>query len=252
VIVTVVGSGTLVPSPRRSTPALCFQEGSFQATMDGGSGTLRRQAELGIDYRRTRVLFFTHIHPDHTLDLLHFLFAWKYGPGAGVGEPPVLVGPPGFARFVEHLRDGVRPWTDGGPGGFDVVELADGESRRFGPLDVRAVELAHPVVNHGYCVRAPGGASLAFTGDTGWCEALSDLARGVDVLIAECSGSADHPAPTHLTAPEVGRLAAATGVKQVVLSHLYPLTDDRVRLPEVARHYSGPVLLAEDGLRFVI
>jgi len=252
VIVTVVGSGTLVPSARRSTPALCLQEGAFQATIDGGTGTLRRQAELGIAYRRTGVLLFTHIHPDHTLDLLHFLFAWKYGPGAGAGEPPTLVGPPGFGRFLEHFRDGIRPWTDAGPPGFEVVELANGENRRFGPLDVGAVELSHPVVNHGYRILTPGGGTMAFTGDTGWCEALLDLARGVDVLIAECSGGTDRPSSVHLNAAEVGRLAGAAGVKQLVLTHLYPLHDDRVRLPEVGRHYSGPVLLAEDGLRFVV
>jgi ribonuclease BN (tRNA processing enzyme) len=47
-------------------------------------------------------------------------------------------------------------------------------------------------------------------------------------------------------------MAEAARVKQLVLSHLYPLPDDRVRLAEVARHYAGPVLLAEDGLRFLV
>ena len=70
--------------------------------------------------------------------------------------------------------------------------------------------------------------------------------------MSECSGDAAHPAPGHLTAPEVGRLAAAARVKQVVLTHLYPLPDDRVRLREVARYYDGPVRLGADGDRFEV
>jgi ribonuclease BN (tRNA processing enzyme) len=105
-------------------------------------------------------------------------------------------------------------------------------------------------VDHGYRFRGPSGGVLAFTGDTGWCENLIVLAREADLLVAECSGSSRHSAPNHLSAPEVGRLARDARVKQVVLSHLYPLPDDRVRLDEVAEHYSGPVLLAEDGMQF--
>jgi ribonuclease BN (tRNA processing enzyme) len=249
-ILTVVGSGTLVPSARRSTPALCLQSGGFQATVDGGSGTLRRQAELGIDVWRTSVLFFTHIHPDHTLDLLSFLFAMKYAAKSPEGAPIQVVGPPGFERYVDHLRDGVRPWTDGGPRGFQVTELLPGHPRRFGPIEVLAVPLEHPVVDHGYRFRSPTGGTAACTGDTEWCEGLPELARDADLLIAECSGSRDHPSPGHLTAPEVGRLAREAGVKQVVLTHLYPLPDDRVRVTEAAEAYSGPVCLAEDGARF--
>ena len=250
-ILTVVGSGTLVPSPRRSTPALCLTAPGLQATVDGGSGTMRRQAELGIDFRKTTLLFFTHIHPDHTLDVLHFLFALKYAGAAHGREPVEMVGPPGFERYLDHLRDGVRAWTDGGEQGFRVVEMEPGESRRFGPLEVEAVALSHPVVDHGYRFRSPSGGVAAFTGDTEWCENLWTLARNADLLVAECSGSREHASPGHLTAPEVGRLASGAGVKQIVLTHLYPLPDDRIRLAEVAEAYAGPVLMAEDGVQFV-
>jgi len=74
----------------------------------------------------------------------------------------------------------------------------------------------------------------------------------VDLLVAECSGDAAHPAPGHLTAPEVARVAAGAGVGQLVLTHLYPLADDRVRLAEVSDHYHGPVMLATDGTRFEV
>jgi ribonuclease BN (tRNA processing enzyme) len=251
-ILTVVGSGTLVPSPHRSTPALLLQEADFQLSVDGGSGTLRRQAELGIDFRRTHTLVFTHIHPDHCLDVLHFLFASRYTPGYRRLDPVRLIGPPGFARFLDRLREGVRSWTRGGEGGIEVHEAGDGEVLDCGPLRITAVHLDHAVTDLGYRFRDSHGRTAAFTGDTGWCENLFRLAAGVDVLVAECSGDEAHPLTGHLTAPEVGRLANRAGVGQVVLTHLYPLPDDRRRLQEVARHYAGPVLLASDGDRFVV
>jgi ribonuclease BN (tRNA processing enzyme) len=250
VILTVVGSGTLVPSPRRSTPALVVEDEGIQLTVDGGSGTLRRQAELGIDFRRTAALLFTHIHPDHTLDVLHFLFAVRHAPRRS--EPLTLIGPPGFERYLDRLRDGVRSWTDGGAAGFRVRELADRETVTLGEIEIRAFRLEHSVVDHGYRLRARSGRTAAVTGDTGRCEALFDLARGADVLVADCSGDAEHPLVGHLGAPEVGDLASRAGVGQVVLTHLYPLPDDRGRVAQVAARYAGPVLLAEDGVRFLV
>jgi ribonuclease BN (tRNA processing enzyme) len=250
VIVTIVGSGTLVPSAVRSTPCIALQSGDFQATLDGGTGSLRRQAELGIDFRRTDTLFFTHIHPDHTLDVLHFLFASKYTPDHTRREPVRLVGPRGFGAYVEALRQGVRSWTDGGEPGLVVEELEDGGLLRAGPLRVEAVELHHPVINLGYRISDTEGRTAAFTGDTEWGDGLLRLARGADLLVVDCSGDSEHPKPGHLTAPEVGRAAASAAVGQVVLTHLYPLADDSVRVREVAAHYRGPVLLASDGDRF--
>ena len=251
-ILTVVGSGTLVPSARRSTPALCLAEGDLQITVDGGSGTMRRQAELGIDFRRTHTLFFTHVHPDHTLDLLHFLFASSYAPPAPRREPVRLVGPRGFEAFVEAFREGIRSWTKGGEGGIEIREMEDGEALDLPGIRVEAVAQDHAVRDLGYRFRDARGRTAAFTGDTGAGPGLVELARGVDLFVCECSGDADHPMDGHLTAPEAGRAAEEAGAGQLVLTHLYPMPVDRRRVAEAAVHYSGPIHLAADGDRFIV
>jgi ribonuclease BN (tRNA processing enzyme) len=117
-----------------------------------------------------------------------------------------------------------------------------------------------------------------FTGDTGWSDAVIDLARGADVLVTEVTDTDDviglmkrngawqaktdseqegwlrHMHEEHLTPEEVGRLAAQAGVKTVVMTHLSPSADpndDFARYAIAAKKYfSGSVLIAKDLMKF--
>ena len=59
-----------------------------------------------------------------------------------------------------------------------------------------------------------GGRTVAYTGDTGPCDALDSLATGVDLLLAEASfrHGKDNPHDLHLTGRDAGEVAARTGV----------------------------------------
>ena len=90
--VVILGSGTLVPTGVRGPAGYAVLSAGRVLLVDGGSGTLRRLYEAGIDYRAIDQLFYTHVHPDHTGDLVPFLFAQRYRP----------------AR-LHRQRDGARP-----------------------------------------------------------------------------------------------------------------------------------------------
>ncbi|MBT9471124.1 MAG: MBL fold metallo-hydrolase [Pseudomonadota bacterium] len=116
------------------------------------------------------------------------------------------------------------------------------------------------------------GKVVVFSGDTGPCEArLAPFARGADLLIhevidvpavlavlrtqagveysqAQWAEIEAHMREDHTTPEEVGRLAAAAGVKTVVLSHIVPGSggDPKAYAAEVRKHFSGPVIVAED------
>ena len=68
----------------------------------------------------------------------------------------------------------------------------------------------HPVESFGFRVEH-GGISLAYSGDTGECDALVELARGVDLLLAEASflDEPGLPADLHLTGAPGGRARRA-------------------------------------------
>jgi ribonuclease BN (tRNA processing enzyme) len=122
--------------------------------------------------------------------------------------------------------------------------------------------------------------SIVFSGDTASSDALVDLASSADVFVCETiemalfrqlSQRADeeeartgnhnslmrHIVETHSTTEDVGRMAAAAGVKTVVLSHLLPGSNparggelpDSAYIDDVRRFFDGEVIVGRDGMR---
>lgn len=113
----------------------------------------------------------------------------------------------------------------------------------------------HPV--EAYAVRVTevsGGGSLVFSGDTGPCEALVELARGedgtgVDLLLVEAAFLAgpDLPSGLHLTGAQAAAAGEAAGVGAVVLTHVPPWHEPERVLAEARPHFSGDTSLAVTG-----
>lgn len=126
----------------------------------------------------------------------------------------------------------------------DVVELAGG---RFSLHPLR-----HAAPNCGVRVETPA-ASLAYTGDTGLCDGLAPLARGVDLLLAEATLDAtDTGAHGHLSAADAGTVAAANGVRELVLTHFVSAAPGHLDAQRVAAAavFDGPVRIAQPWMRF--
>jgi ribonuclease Z len=123
---------------------------------------------------------------------------------------------------------------------------AIGDLQRDGALDVggRRVTLDE--------VSAPRrGQKFAFVMDTRLCDAVYALADGVDLLVIE-STYLDEDAELaatymHMTAAQAARVAAACGVRRLVLTHFsarYP--DPAAFHAEAARHFDGDIVVAAD------
>ena len=77
--ITVVGSGTVVPRLERRQSCVVVGSGGETLVFDLGSGAVRGMLRAGLDPFAVDRIFFTHFHPDHTVDVVPLLFSIKYG-----------------------------------------------------------------------------------------------------------------------------------------------------------------------------
>jgi ribonuclease BN (tRNA processing enzyme) len=247
---TVVGCSGSYPGPE--SPASCYlveaddADGrTWRVLLDLGSGALGALHRYADPLRIDAVLL-SHLHADHCLDLSGYYVLRKYHPHGPQPRIPVW-GPVGTADRMARAYD--LPTDPGMHHEFDF-RTWDG-SVDIGPFAVEPVPVNHPVPAFGVRVSADG-ATVAYTGDTGPCAALDDVARDADLLLAEASfrRGDDNPPDLHLTGADGGELAARAGVRRLVLTHVPPWYDPQNALAEATASYAGPIDLAHPGATY--
>lgn len=255
-LLTVLGCSGSTPGPHAPSSGYLLEADGFALGVELGNGTL---AELQAvrDPFTLGGLVFSHLHPDHCADFsaLTVLRRWHPAPPVDPYTNRLAVHAPKAAptRFAaayapdeEELVDEVL--TDI----YDFHPIAPGV-REIGPFEVTAAAVSHPCEAYGFRF-THGGASLAYTGDTGVCDTLDDLAGGVDVLLGEASWTHGdhHPAGVHMSGLELGELATRARVKRLLITHVAPWTDAGAVLAEARSTYAGPVELVAKGAKYDI
>jgi ribonuclease BN (tRNA processing enzyme) len=296
-LITLGTRGGPTPGPGRAQSSNALIVNGTIYIVDAGEGVTRRLVRAGLAIRDIENIFITHAHSDHTGGLGGLLAAVY---DSYRTKPLNIYGPPGTVASVKGLVDYLTVSSDirisDGTHSIPVSRLFSGRDRGTGTVyrdanvKVTAVENTHfhfpsgspaygKYKSYSYRFEASDRV-LVFTGDTGPSEAVTELAKGADVLItevtylspeeaiaqqirtgqwarrtpAEQASYLRHNEREHLTPEEVGKMAAHAGVKTVVLSHL-PATadpnDDYMRfIAEVNKNFTGPVLVARDLMEF--
>jgi ribonuclease BN (tRNA processing enzyme) len=250
--ITVVGSGTVVPRLERRQSCVVVETGGEMLVFDLGSGAMRGMLHANLDPFAVDRVFFTHFHPDHTVDIVPLLFSIKYGAEEGRTRPLYLTGPEPFQDFWDSVTNVWGEWMLGDY----PTEISELPHECPSPLDLSGCRLSWAPAEHrpesiAYRLETDSGV-FVYTGDTEYSESVVELAREVHTLLVECSFPDDSPVPGHLTPSSVARIASEAGVKRVILTHIYPSVDKALLVPEVERGYGGEVIVAEDGSRFSV
>ena len=261
--------------------------------VDAGDGVARRLAKAGINVREIGTVFITHHHDDHTAGLGTLLaVAWDQNRT----KPINVYGPP---RTVELVKAAVLYFTisaeiriaDGGhtipiAQVFFGHDIGTGVVYQDANVKVTAVENSHFAFHEGpasgkhksysYRFETPDRV-IVFTGDTGPSDAVTELAKGADLLVTETSSCEDRKQAMindgrwqamtaveqagimrqamqgHVTPDVIGKMARRANVKTVVLTHLTQRVGSDDYTPwaeEVKKHFSGDVLVAKDLMEF--
>jgi len=249
--VTILGSGTCVPSLRRSSCAVLIKIKDSALLLDSGPGTMRRLLETGTEIFDISFLFYSHLHPDHTGELVPFLFANKYPDGQKRKIPLTIVAGKGFSAFHNGLRTVYGQWIELAPGLLNIVELdnTDRDTRRYPDFTVDSMPVEHNAESIAYRITSLDGTSVVYSGDTGYSSNLIILARDADIFICESAFPDGLGVSGHLTPSLAGEIATQADVRKLILTHFYPECDKTDIEKECRKTYAGPLVLAEDLMK---
>jgi ribonuclease BN (tRNA processing enzyme) len=251
---TILGSGTCVPRLERSASAILVEEGDTKILLDLGPGTLRRLLEYGLTIFDIDHIFLSHFHPDHTAELVPFLFATKYPDGSRRRRQLRVAAGEGLKKFYKGLRAAYGDWIVLPAEQLAILELdtRTGETLHLNDIKVVARPVNHRPESLAFRFEDRDGRSVVCSGDTDESDSLVALARDADLFICEAALPDERKAPGHLTPSLAGRLAHRARAKRLVLTHLYPECDGVDLAGQAARTYAGPVTVAEDLMSFRI
>ena len=266
------------PRPRKnsfSSSQVIIVNGSAYV-VDCGDGVATQLARAGVPLSTLRHVFITHQHSDHNADYGNLLLlAWESGLRTRVdtwGPPPLHRMTRLFfemnayninTRIADEGRIPLAPLVH-------AHELTEGgQVLKDEQLTVTCALVDHPPVVPSFAYRFDtADRSIVISGDTKPSEQLVRLARGADILVHEAlypegvdrlvARVPNAPAlkqsimSHHTSAEDAGRIAAAAGVKTLVLSHLVPPDDPAITAQmwiEAARStFKGQVVVGRDLL----
>lgn len=248
--VIILGSGTAIPLIDRGSPSLAVVIEGKPILLDMGPGALRQLGRAGISYEQVERIFLTHFHPDYTADLIHLFFASRNPTVLRRRRPFKVAGPTGTARLIAALQEAYPDWLSLPSEVMGIEELDRGRNARrdYGNFTVITTPTDHTPHSLAYRVEDREGKSVVYSGDTGFCDEVIELAQGADLLILESSFPDGEGCKGHLTPSLAGRMATLAGVEWLVLVHFYPESLRTDVAAQCRKTYDGELILGEDLL----
>jgi ribonuclease BN (tRNA processing enzyme) len=234
--VRFIGSGDSFGNGGRFQTCILVDADGYRFLIDCGATSLVALKRAGVDPGSIDAVLLTHFHGDHCGGVPYLILDGQFTKRE---RPLAIAGPPGVRERMTAVFEAALPTSSRTEQRFAVSYLELGETAtRIGPLDVVALPVVHlpETAPHGLRVRVDGKV-VAYTGDTDWCDALTRLADGADLFIAEAY-SFEKRIPQHLSHATLVAHRNELRAKRVVLTHpgvetlarrselVWPLADD--------------------------
>ncbi len=251
----ILGAGGALPTATHNPAAYLVEVDGHSLVLDPGPGALVRLTTSGLlpgGVDDINQVLLSHLHPDHSLDLVALLFA-LHSPLPESREPLTIQGPGGLRDLLDAWGNIYGRWLEPRHRSLIIEEIPGGQTRPLpGSGSLEAFAVNHPQDRLateclGFKFSDREGHTVVYSGDTGPSDRLELAARGVDLLVVECSTPDHLKTPGHMTPSDVGRLCATAGPRRVALTHLYPPAAAMDLVAAVGNYFAGPVVQACDG-----
>ena len=250
----ILGSGTSIPLSYRASPSMAIFMDDRPTLFDMGPGTLRQLARIGISHDRIKHIYISHFHPDHTADLIHFLFVTQNPEILDKRDSFTITGPVGIKEFVKNLQKTYRQWLDIPPKimKIDELDITCPDKKEYKGYSVLSRPTNHSMGSLAFRINTREGKNFVYSGDTELCDGILKLARNSDLLILECAFPESRPGKGHLTPSQAGSIADEANAKKLLLIHFYPEALATDISEDCRKTYKGELILGRDLLRIEI
>jgi ribonuclease BN (tRNA processing enzyme) len=253
---TVLGSGTAVPHPTRSSAGFWLETSSGGSILlDCSASAVYRMAQENLDWANLDAIWISHFHLDHCGGIAPFLFGTKNAAETQNRQKPFRIfGAKGLRSLIDAFDKANNYNLLKQPFPVEIIEIESLEKFEILPnIEAVALDTPHTEESLAIHLRDEHDKTIVYTSDTGFDESLITFAGNVDLLVMECSFFKNKPVEKHLELREAMLLTRRAKPKSVMLTHLYPEWD-AVDFQKKTAEFAPPceIIQAIDGLRLKI
>ncbi len=169
--------------------------------LDLGSGALGRLLDE-VDIREVKNIFISHLHFDHTSDLLPLRYLLE-DLNLKVNIYTKYEDSEWYDLLLSHPN-------------FNVINVDEGDTVKVGSMTLSFIRVKH--IESSLAVVIEGDKKLCYTGDTAYCGGVEKCFEAGDIILADCSKPSGFKA-LHMTVDEAKRFAEKYPEKLIIATH---------------------------------
>ena len=242
---TVLGTVSPYLAFEHNGPGFLIEDNNSKVLLDCGSGITRH---LVFPYHLENLhIFISHFHRDHYNELYNIQYASHVFSNKGELEYPIHIHLPTvtMSRFEDVVSEEYAFAKY-----YRIIDEYSGVE--VGDLKVSFCLTGHTTESYAFKV-SNGKNTIVYTSDISYSakDIIAKFAKDADLLICDSSLLESYSMPeinSHITAKQAGKIAKEANVKQLMLTHFWPM-EFQVSYLEEAKQAFPNVVCARESMK---